>query len=71
MAKEDEWVEARREAGDDARPILSGCAVDDVDAEIAKPIIFVHGLGVGLAPYLPNIAQLLRSKPGRKIALLS
>jgi len=71
MAKEDEWVGARREAGDDARPILTGCAVDDVDAEVAKPIIFVHGLGVGLAPYLPNIAQLLRSKPGRKIALLS
>jgi pimeloyl-ACP methyl ester carboxylesterase len=76
MAQEDDWVFARRDAaaaraGDVDRPILTGCGVDDVDEEVAKPIIFVHGLGVGLAPYLPNIAQLLRSKPGRKIALLS
>jgi len=56
---------------EDERPFLNGAGIDDVSDDVAKPIVFVHGLGVGLAPYLPNIAQLLRSKPGRKIALLT
>ena len=58
--------------GIDTRPILCGDNdPSEDDGEEIKPIIFIHGLGVGLAPYLPHIAQLLRSKPGRKIALLT
>jgi pimeloyl-ACP methyl ester carboxylesterase len=56
--------------GMDTRPVLCG-GIDEHSVNEVKPIIFVHGLGVGLAPYLAHIIQLLKSKPGRKIAMLT
>jgi len=62
--------ETRHGRGYETREVLCGDTSSGVDDEV-KPIIFIHGLGVGLAPYLPHIAQLLRSKPGRKIACIT
>lgn len=65
-----ETRETRHGRGVETRPVLCGDAGDASDGD-TKPIIFVHGLGVGLAPYVPHIAQLLRSRPNRKIAMLT
>ena len=58
--------------GRETREVLCGDIADETSSsDDAKPIIFVHGLGVGLAPYLPSIVHLLKSKPGRKIACVT
>jgi len=64
-------VTTRHGRGRETRPVLCGAIEGDGDDETTRPIVFIHGLGVGLAPYLPHISQLLRSKPSRKIALLT
>ena len=63
-------VTTRHGRGRETKPVLCGAIKGKRDDE-TRPIVFIHGLGVGLAPYLPHIAQLLRSKPRRKIALLT
>ncbi|KAL1731218.1 hypothetical protein EV714DRAFT_283532 [Schizophyllum commune] len=36
----------------------------------ALPILFIHGIGIGLYPYLPFIADLIARDPGQPILLL-
>ena len=63
--------ETRHGRGQETREVLCGDGGDGGADDDVKPIIFIHGLGVGLAPYLPHIAQLLRNRPGRKIACIT
>ncbi|KAK9841742.1 hypothetical protein WJX81_000194 [Elliptochloris bilobata] len=39
-------------------------------AAAAAPLVFIHGVGLGLTPYLHFIAELLRAFPGRPVVLL-
>ena len=53
------------------RPPLSGTSRGRaLSPGNARPVVFFHGLGVGLPPYLWTVAQLLRSNPARSLVLV-
>ncbi|KAJ6500717.1 hypothetical protein C8R45DRAFT_78955 [Mycena sanguinolenta] len=39
-------------------------------AESKNPILFLHGIGIGLFPYVPMLRQLLRADPTRSLVLV-
>ena len=43
---------------------------NDHDADVPVPIVFLHGVGVGILPYLPFIARLASSFSGRPVLVL-
>jgi len=56
----------------DMRRCFAGCQPPplNTDNHTQAPMVILHGLGVGMPPYLWTVAHLLRGNPSRPIALV-
>ncbi|KAK3240087.1 hypothetical protein CYMTET_50041 [Cymbomonas tetramitiformis] len=51
-------------------PAPSNGAADVTGAGARPPILFIHGLGVGILPYIRQLDALLTAEPGRSVFIL-